>query len=129
MKKLSILVLFFGISCSKDYNSETHLRANFANNDVVKISKKIERKYDPIKEEMQIWFFESDSIALMYSYNFKVSGINNGGVFNVDLRVKYKRHSLYEYTTGKLTKENNKVNGILYTNKWGGFIEFKNYQL
>lgn len=92
----------------------------------MKSATKIEKKYDPVKNNLQIWFYSSDSIATMYDYYFQY---NVGGVYMVDLRVKYKKYYLYEYTTGKLTKENNKVNGTLYTNKVGGSIEFKNYHL
>ena len=126
MKKLLFLALLAFVSCSKDDDSQSYLRANFAGNDLVKSATKIEKKYDPVKNQFQIFFYESDSIAILYDYYFQP---NVGSIYYVDLRVKYKKYSLYEYTTGKLTKENNKVSGTLYTNKFGGAIEFKNYQL
>lgn len=125
MKNLLFLALFFLVSCSKNEDI-TYIKANLADSDLIKSAIKIEKKYDPIKNNFQIWFYSSDSIATMYDYYFQYNG---GSVYMVDLRVKYKKYSLYEYTTGKLTKEKNKINGTLYTNKVGGSIEFKNYQL
>lgn len=126
MKKLLFLALLVFVSCSKDDDSQSYLRANFAGQDLVKSATKIEKKYDPTKGQLQLSFYTSDSIAILYDYYFQP---NAGAVYYVDLRVNRRKYSLYEYATGKLTKDNNKVSGTLYTNKFGGAIEFKNYKL
>lgn len=126
MKKLLFLALLAFTSCSKDDDSQSYLRANFAGQDLVKSATKIEKKYNHTKDELEVWFYTGDSSAIIYHCFLSP---NVCAVVNADLRVKYKKYSTYEYTTGRLTKENNKVSGTLYTNKFGGAIEFKNYQL
>ena len=126
MKKLLFLALLAFVSCSKDDDSQSYLRANFAGTDLVKLATKIEKKYDPVRNQFQIFFYESDSVVILYDYYFQT---NAGAVYYVDFRVNRRKYFIYEYTTGKLTKESNKVSGTLYTNKFGGAIEFKNYQL
>ncbi len=125
MRKLSILLILFGLmSCAK--SDETYLKATYRGIDLVKSSIKIEKKYDLSKNELQIWFYYADSMATICQYNFQ----SNGGAYvGADLRFKYKKFYIIEGLNGKLSKDNNKVNGTLIAPKNNGLVEFKNYQL
>jgi PBP1b-binding outer membrane lipoprotein LpoB len=118
---LSILLLN---SCSK--TDESYLKATMLGNNIVKLSTKIDNKYSKSKNEMEIWFFNTDSIAYFYKYNFTS---NYGAYYYADLRVKYKSFKLVEKTIGTISINNGIVNGLSVTQTTNGSIELKNYQL